>query len=428
MTIPWLQLFLVIFLTFVNAFFAGSEIAFVSLRSGQVQRLDEAGGRSRKVAEMAQNPNSFFSACQIGITLAGLFASATAAVALSEPLQHVLEPLIGSAAYIVAFMTVTLILAYFTLVFGELVPKRVAMQRAEQWAHGSVTLLHFITQAARPLVWLLQRSSDLVVRILGSDPSRSREEVTEEELRDMLASQETVSAEQRSIIDGAFEIDDRTLREIVVPRGQVVGIVQTMRASDAMNMLAEAGHSRAPVHTGDLDDVLGIAHLRDLVNYNGVVANRVRPATVLPESINVLEALRRMQNARQQMALVVNEHGGVEGIVTLEDLMEEIVGEIYDEFDRELASVVSDDDGSHIVPGSFPVHDLCDIGVDLPDGDGAYATVAGYVLSVLGHIPEVGEIAEGERWDAVVLSVEEHAITEVKLVPIPEASDDETLP
>lgn len=428
MELPWFELILLLALTIINAIFAGSEIAFVSLREGQVQRLEELGGRHRKVADLARDPNQFFSACQIGITLAGLFASATAAVSLSEPLQHSLSSL-GDAARPISIAIVTTVLAYFTLVFGELVPKRVAMQRAEQWALLSVVPLRFIAQFARPAVWLLERSSDVIVRMLGGDPNMTRELVTEEEIRDMLISQEHVTPEQRSIIDGAFEIDDRTLREIIVPRGQVLGIIQTMMARDAIHLLAEAGHSRAPVHTGDLDDVLGIAHVRDLVDYNGVVANRTRPAIVLPESLNVLEAFRRMQSARQQMALVVDEHGGVEGIITLEDLMEEIVGEIYDEFDPDLQKAVVEDDGSCTLPGTFPIHDLPDVGITLPDGDGAYATVAGYVLSKLGHIPIAGEVAEGDDWDVVVLDVKDRAITSVRIVPVKTPEDpDASLP
>jgi putative hemolysin len=180
--------------------------------------------------------------------------------------------------------------------------------------------------------------------------------------------------------------------------------------------LVRAGHSRAPVHTGDLDDVVGIVHVRELHDADDL-RSKVRAATVLPESLNVLDALRRLQSVRQQMALVVNEHGGVEGIITVEDLLEEIVGEIYDEFDSDIGQVVRGSDGSLSLPGSFPIHDLEDIDVALPDGEGSYATVAGYVLDRLGHIPGPGEVVVGDKWNVEVLEVKERAITRIRLFP-----------
>jgi putative hemolysin len=240
--------------------------------------------------------------------------------------------------------------------------------------------------------------------------------VTEEEIRDLLESQENFSPEQRSIINGAFDIGERTLREVLVPRGNVISVPDSATAKDALQEIIRSGHSRAPVHTGDLDDVLGIVHVRDLLDADDLVS-KVRPAIVLPESLNVLDALRRLQSVRQQMALVVNEHGGVEGIVTIEDLLEEIVGEIYDEFDSDVGQVVRGNDGSLSLPGSFPIHDLEDIDAELPDGEGAYATVAGYVLDRLGHIPQPGEVVAGESWNVEVLEVHERAITRVRLIP-----------
>jgi putative hemolysin len=412
---PWLELFVLVVITLFTALFTGSELAFVSLREGQLQRLEEEGERGRKIVHLARNPSRFMSAVQIAITLSGFFASATAAVSLSDPLEDALD-FLGGAANAVAFILVTTVLAYFTLVFGELVPKRVAMQRSEQWARLTIGILGFVSQVARPAVWLLERSTNIVLRALGMDPAMLREEVTEEEIRDMLQSQEGFSAEQRSIISGAFDISTRTLREVLVPRGSVYSIPIAATAQEALRDLVRSGHSRAPVHTGDLDDVLGIVHVRELHDATDLRA-KVRPATVLPESLNVLDALRRLQGARQQMALVVNEHGGVEGIITVEDLLEEIVGEIYDEFDSDTRQVVRAGDGSLSLPGSFPIHDLGDIDVELPDGEGAYATVAGYVLDRLGHIPEAGEMVFGEKWNVEVLEVQERAITRVRLQP-----------
>lgn len=416
MDIPYFELAILVFLTLINAFFTGSEISFVSLREGQLQRIEETP-KGKRVVSLARDPNRFLASCQIGITLAGFFASATAAVSISKSLEPHLE-FLGSTAEFFSVLTVTLILAYVTLVFGELAPKRIAMQHAEKWATVSAPILGFVAQVSRPFIWLLERSTNLVVKLTGNDPSLQREQVTEAEIRDLVEAQITFTEDQRSIITGAFQIAERTLREIVVPRGSVSAIPSTATAKEAVVSMAESGHSRAPVHTGDLDDVVGIVHVRDLIHYEGQALDQTRPATVLPESLGVLDALRQLQSTRQQMAIVVNEHGGVEGIVTVEDLLEEIVGEIYDEFDREVSMVEKSEDGSIKVPGSFPIHDLEDIDVTLPEGEGAYATVAGYVLDRLGHIPVAGEVVLGEEWNVEVISVEDRAITQVKLTPV----------
>lgn len=425
MDLPVFELILLVILTVINGLLTGSEIAFISLREGQLQRLEETE-RGRRVVNLARNPNRFLATCQIGITLTNFFASATAAISLADPVEKGLD-FLGGAADTIAVVIVTIVLAYFTLVFGELAPKRIAMQRAERWATGVALLLGWMATAARPMIWLLERSTNIVVKLTGGDPHLQREEVTEEEIRDLLEAQEGFSQDQRSIIAGAFEVAERTLREIVVPRGSVLAIPEYAEAQEALAIMARSGHSRAPLHGGDLDDVRGIVHVRDLVHREGRAVDHARPATVLPESLGVLDALRQLQTTRQQMAIVVNEHGGVEGIVTVEDLLEEIVGEIYDEFDRVITAVEKAEDGSMVVPGSFPIHDLPDIDVELPDGEGAYATIAGYVLDRLGHIPEAGEVVYGERWEVEVLEVADRAITRVRLIPVQaEDSDGES--
>ncbi len=418
MNIPYPEIALLVVLTLVNAFFTGSELAFVSLREGQLQRLEESGERGRRIVRLARDPNRFLSTVQVWITLTGFFASAIAAIAISDPLADKLHSSLGPIAQTVSVVIVTLVLAYFTLVFGELAPKRIAMQRAESWAGVASRTIGLCAQVARPLIWVLDRSTNVVVRLTGGDPAMQREEVTEEEIRDLLEAQENFSPDQRSIITGAFEIAERTLREIVVPRGSVLALSVDTSSQEGLHIMAAAGHSRAPVHTGDLDDVLGIVHLRDLLDDHGLVRDQARPATVLPESLGVLDALRRLQTARQQMAIVVNEHGGVEGIITVEDLLEEIVGEIYDEFDRDISELKKADDGSFELPGSFPIHDLPDLGIELPDGEGAYATIAGFVLDRLGRIPDVGDSVTHEKWRVEVVTVSDRAIIRVRLRPI----------
>ena len=407
-----LDVALVALLILLNAAFAGSEMALVSLREGQLQRLERQGGRGRRVAQLARDPNRFLATVQIGITLAGFLASATAAVSLAQPL---VDPLgfLGGLAEPVAIILVTLVLTFFTLVLGELAPKRVALQRAERWALVAAPPISRLAELARPVVWLLGRSSDIAVRVMGGDPSVQREDITEEEFRDLFATTRRFSPYQRRIIAGALDISERPLRDVVVPRRDVVAIEAHTPAPDALEILRTSGHSRAPVFTKDLDDVSGIVHLRDLLGAESPVGELARPAVFLPESVDVLQALRQLQAKRESMAIVTNEFGGTEGIVTLEDLLEEIVGEIYDESDRDVRAVQRESDGSLVLRGSFPVHDLEDIDVQLPEGD--YSTVAGLVLDRLGHLPDVGESVDVDGWRIDVLAVNGRAIDRVRL-------------
>ncbi len=413
------QLLLVGVLVLLNALFAGSEMALVQLRDAQLQRLERTSRGGAVLARLARDPNRYLATIQIGITLAGFLASATAAVSLAEPL---VEPLgfLGGAARPAAIVLVTVALTFVTLVLGELAPKRIAMQRAEGWALVAARPLNVLATVSRPAVWLLSKATDLVVRLAGGDPKAQREEVSTEEIRDMVAAQQDFSAEQRMIISGAFEIADRILREILVPRRDVLTLPVDMPAREALRQLMATGHSRAPVvGPAGLDDVAGVVHLRDLVDADGPVQAHARTGLFLPETLRVSDALRQLRLERQQLALVVDERGAIDGIVTMEDLIEEVVGEIYDETDRDVESVVHEPDGALIVPGSFPVHDLPDIGFDgETEEEGDYTTVAGMVLAKLGHIPtEPGEVVSLSLFDAEVTEVTGRAITQLRLRP-----------
>src|SRR4051794_12277680 len=404
-------------------------MALISLRESQIQRLERQSRGGKVLARLSRDPNRFLATIQIGITLAGFLASAAAAVSLSEPLG---EPLgvLGSAAQPAAIVIVTIALTFVTLVIGELAPKRIAMQRPEGWALVVARPLDVLSKISRPAVWLLGAATNGVVRLAGGDPTAQREEVTTEEIRDMVAAQQDFSAEQRTIISGAFEIADRILREILVPRRDVLSLATGTPAKEALRLLIDGGHSRAPVvGPAGLDDVLGTVHLRDLVDADGTVDDLCRPGLFLPETLRVSDALRQLRGERQQLALVVDERGAIDGIITMEDLVEEIVGEIYDETDRDVAAVVREPDGALLLPGSFPIHDLPDIGFhDESDAheEGDYTTVAGMVLAALGHIPtETGEVVDLPLFSAEVAEVTGRAITRVRLRPFPVADTEE---
>ncbi|MEV4489189.1 hemolysin family protein [Micromonospora coxensis] len=415
----WSQLALVGVLVVLNAIFAGSEMALVSLRDSQLQRLERTSRAGRVLARLAKDPNRFLATIQIGITLAGFLASAAAAVSLAKPLVP-LFGFVGGAAETVAIVVVTLALTFVTLVFGELAPKRIAMQSAERWALLVARPLDLLASVTRPAVWALGATSDLVVRLVGLNPKHEPEEIGPDELRDIVAGNHGFTKEQRMIIAGAVEIADRQLKAVLVPRLQVFTLDSGTTAEAARLVLAATGHSRAPVvRHGGLDDAAGVIHLRDLV---GVPDDRpvdeiARPPMLLPDSLPVVDALRQFKAERQHIALVVDERGAVDGIVTLEDILEEIVGEIYDETDRDVRAVRTEADGVLLLPGTFPVHDLTDIGVEVPGRPaGDYTTVAGMLLSCLGHIPTVaGESVTVDGWEIEVAAIDQRAISQVRL-------------
>jgi putative hemolysin len=411
------QVLLVLVLILANAAFSGSEMALISLRESQLRRLERSSRGGRVLARLSRDPNRFLATIQIGITLAGFLASAAAAVSLARPLVEPLE-FLGGAAEPVAIVLVTLVLTFVTLVVGELAPKRVAMQRAEGWALVAARPLDWLAGFARPAVWLLGAATDLVVRVLGGDPKAAREEVSAEEIRELIVTQRGFTAQQREIISGAFEIAERMVREILVPRRDVTTLPADLPAPAALARLAGSGHTRAPVvgPTG-LDDVVGVVHLRDLLDPEGTPADRVRPALFVPETLSVSEAMRQLRLQREQFALVVDERGAIDGIVTMEDLVEEVVGEIYDETDRDIQMVVRESDDVLLLPGAFPIHDLPDLGIDIHRlGSVDYTTVAGLLLDRLGHIPTApGEVARLPGFTAEVVEVTGRAITQVRL-------------
>ncbi|MEZ5234809.1 MAG: hemolysin family protein [Acidimicrobiales bacterium] len=405
------QLGLVVLLVLLNALFAASEMALLSLGEGRVARLAGKGRAGRALAQLTSDPNRFLATIQVGITAAGFLASATAAVSLAEPLTGPLG-FLGGAARPVAIVVVTLVLTYFTLVVGELAPKRLALQRSEALAMLVARPLAALFRGFRPIVWLLGASTDLVVRLAGGDPTKARQQVTEEDLRDLVSSA-PLSDDQRELLAGALEVSERSLRQIVRPRREVLSIPIGTPAGEALTILAEHRRSRAPVVDNDLDRTVGVVHLRDLVGVDGPVERQARPPLALPETLDVLSTLRQMRLAGEQLALVIDEHGGVEGIVTLEDVLEEIVGEIYDEADRDLIAVQRNDDGSLELSGAFPVHDLDELGVSLPAG--SYATVAGLLMEQLGRVPTIADAVTLEGWGVEVLEVDGHAVTRVRI-------------
>ncbi|MDR1450677.1 MAG: hemolysin family protein [Propionibacteriaceae bacterium] len=385
----------------IGGVFSAAEMALVSLREAQVKQLSTRGARGRKVADLSANPNRFLSAIQIGITFSGFLSASFGGATLSDDLAPLIARLrlpLG-AARVIALVLVTLVISYFSIVLGELAAKRLAMQRAESFALHLAGLVDVIARLARPVIWFLGVSTDLIVRLLGGDPKAAREEVTDDELRTMVTGAASLGAEERHIVDEVFAAGERSLREVMVPRTEAEFLDGATPAYKALAKIEAAAHSRYPVTGESVDDILGFLHVRDLMNLDpearrAPISQLARPVASLPDTVKVLHALTDMRRQSSHLAIVRDEYGGTAGLVTLEDLVEELVGEIRDEYDAaEVSARPGDMDGLTTLE---QFEDLT--GYRLPEGP--YDTLAGFWVARRGALPEVGaqvqvELARG---------------------------------
>ena len=429
----WPSIVMVVVFVLIGGAFSGAEIALVSLRESQVRGLADSGRRGQAVQRLLSDPNRFLAAVQVGVTLAGFFSAAFGASTLSQPLARWLvgRGLSEGLADTLALVLVTIAISYLSLVVGELTPKRLALQRAEGFALLVAAPLNAIAKLFRPLIWLLSKSTDVLVRLLGGDPKVSGEAISQEELRDLVAAHESLTSDERRLIDEVFRAGERQVREVMTPRTEVAFLEASMTASRAAKQVADSNWSRFPVAGRDEDDVVGFVHVRDLFLPNhpagraATVGDLAREVTRLPGTAGVLTALSEMRRGSQHLAIVVDEYGGTDGIVTLEDLIEEVIGEIYDEYDEEVASEGKQPPGGpREVDGLLNLDDFAEAtGLQLPDGP--YETVAGYVLAHLGRLPDVGDTVEVEDRTLAVVELDGRRISRILVGPPPEPADDE---
>lgn len=406
----------------VGGVFAGAEMALVSLREGQVRTLAGQGRRGQRLEALTANPARFLAALQVGVTVAGFLSAAFGAATLGARLGPTLTGWGVPAGDTVALVAVTVIISYLSLVFGELAPKRLALQRVEGTAMLVAPTVDRFARLVAPVIWALSRSSDLVVRALGGDPALGRERVSEGELRAMLASDERLGEEERELIGEVFAAGERMVREVMVPRTEVAFLRADMTVAAALAEVAGLPHSRYPVTGASVDDVVGFVHVRDLFTGPGPRASRVgqlvRPVTHLPGTKRVLAALQEMRRSGQHLAVVVDEYGGTAGIVTLEDVVEELVGEIRDEYDAPHPASRRLLDGAVEVDGLLNLEDLADeTGLELPDGP--YETLGGYLAAQLGHIPHVGESVVAAEHRLTVAGLDGRRVSQVRVEALP---------
>jgi len=403
----------------IGGFFAAAEMALVSLREGQVRALAKRGKRGQRAARLAHDPNRFLAAVQIGVTVATLLSGAYGAATLVEDLRRwLVHQMPRSVANPLAFVLVTLVIAFFSLVLGELAPKRIALQRQERISIIAAPVLDRIAALARPVVWLIGGFVNLVVRLLGGDPKVGRGTMSSDELRDLVAGHQNLTPDERHIVSEVFDAGKRQIREVLVPRTEVDFLPASMPLTQAIAVAARGTHSRFPVFEDSYDDVIGFVHARDLLDpgRNGSVrvGDIKRPVKMLPTSKTVMSALSEMRRDRAHLAIVVDEYGGTAGIVTLEDLVEELIGDIQDEYDVEGRPSRRLRTGEIEVDGLMNLDDFAEqTGIEIPDGP--YETVAGYLLAALGQLPQLGESAELDGTRLTVTELEGRRISRVKV-------------
>lgn len=412
----WIDVLLVLAFILVGGVFAATEIALVSLRSGQVDRLETEGGRGHSVASLARDPNRFLSAVQIGVTVAGFFSAAFGASTLAPSFAPVFERLGLPGPDTVSLVVTTLVVSYLSLVLGELVPKRLALQRSVGVAKLFAPPLGRFATVMTPVIWLLSLSTNLLVRLLGGNPDASGDEVDEEELRMMISGHEDIPEGERRLVDDVFEAGDRSLSEVMKPRGDVVFLAGDLTLAEAVAVIVTEPYTRYPVTGESFDEILGYLHLRDVLghadDHSRTVGDIVRELPVLPRTNRVLPSIDQLRSQGAHIALVVDEYGGTDGIVTLEDLMEELVGEIHDEYDRDAEIAASAD--PETVDAGLTIEEFSErTGVELVDGP--YETVAGFVLHRLARMADVGDKVPVAEHTLEVAEVDGHRITRVRV-------------
>jgi putative hemolysin len=421
---------LVLLFIIVGGIFNVAEISLISLREGQIQALAERGTkRATRAAHLAGDPNRFLAAVQVGVTCMGFLSAAFGADTLAKKLA----PFFGNlglgegVANGVALVLLTLVISYVSLVLGELTPKRIGLQRAESIALLAAPLVDVISTVLRPVIWLLSMSTNLMVRLFGGDPQAGRNSMSSEELRGLVASNTELSSDERRLIGDVFAAGERQLREVMVPRTEVTFLDASRPLEEVREEVARYPHSCYPVVDGSYDAVLGFVHVRDLYRTPAAgapvaltVRDLARPVKLLPATKRVLPAMSEMRHEGHHLAIVVDEYGGTAGIVSLEDLVEEVIGEIRDEYDsQELSTTRRLAGGSIEVDGLLNLTDFAEeTGVELPEGP--YETVAGFLVAELGHLPELGEqVQVGERYRLAVAALDGRRVDRVRVSAVP---------
>lgn len=412
-------IFLFILIGF-NAFFAASEIAIITLNDNKIKKMADEGHRKAKLLEsLISEPSRFLATIQVGITLAGLLASAFAAESFADRLTNAVKasglPIDVSIIKTVAVILITIILAYFQLVLGELVPKRVAMQKPEVISMYAISPINFLSRITNPFVKLLTLSTNFVIRLFGGNPDADEEKITEEEIRMMVdVGQEkgVIQGTEKEMINNIFEFDNTSVSEIMTHRTDIVAIPLDSGLDYVMEIIRTEKYTRIPVYEETIDNIVGILHVKDMFNYvSGNSSEKfklkeiIRLPYFIPQSKKTDELFKELQKSKTHMAIVIDEYGGTAGIVTVEDLLEEIVGNIFDEYDEEEKEIEKLDENTFLIDGMVSLDKIKNqLEVELPVEE--YETLSGFVIGQLGRIPNEEDKPELE-FNGIIFKVEE---------------------
>lgn len=435
------KLVILLVLILVNAFFAMSELAIISLNDNKIDKMAEDGNKkAKKIVKLTENSSKFLSTIQIGVTLAGFLTSASASTTFASMITDALR---GTVVYNalgeglingIAVVIVTIIMSYFSLVLGELVPKKIAMQVPEKISFKIVDILLLFSKLFAPLVKILSVSTNAVVRLLGFNPHADEETVTEEEIRMMVdvgGEKGVIEDVQKEMINNIFEFDDLDAGDIMTHRTDMVAVEVGDDLSEVVDTAVSEGYSRIPVYEDDQDNIIGIVYVKDLLAYVGKkmpaksLRDIMRTPMYVPESKICGDLFKEMTEKRTQMAVVVDEYGGTAGIVTLEDIVEAIVGNIQDEYDDEDEEISKINETTFTIDGMTNLEEVAELtGTELPEG--SYDTVAGFIIKELGLLPEEGKTYEVnyKNLKLTVLSVDERRIDKVRVEILPSTEDE----
>ena len=439
-----LEILLVVFFVFVNAFFSGTEMAVISLNDAKMHKLAEEGDKKAlRVLKFLDNPGSFLATIQVGVTLAGFLSSAFAANSFASRLALWTDPE-SVHRWMEPMWTViiTIVLSYFSLVLGELVPKRIAQNNPERWAFAAARVVKFFGAIMRPFVWFLTKSTNLVLRMFRIDPNQTDKTVTEEEIRMMVdvgSESGNIEDSEKEMIENVFEFNDKEVSEIMTHRKKIISLPIDAEYDEVMRVAREEKFTRIPVYKDTIDDIIGILHIKDLIGIMPPTEDApfklekfIREPLIVHETRKISSLFGEMKNCGMQMAVIVDEYGGTMGIATIEDMLEELVGNITDEFDDEAEEFVKLSNGDYIVRGDMTLSDLEDV-LDIELDNDEYDTIAGLVISQLDRVPEESEkpVVNYKNLRIKVLKVEENAIAKVLIhinpVEIPEEGKEENV-
>lgn len=423
-----------ILLTIVNGYFSMSEMALSVAKKVVLDHDAEEGDRRAAVAaRVIENPGDFLATIQVAITLVGFASSAFAATSLSEPFGQWLTTLGApeEASRVIATVLITLFLSYFSIVVGELVPKRIAMADAEKISKRVAGPLLAFAKIAKPLVWLTAASANGLATLLHIKSTDDRLNVSEDEIRYMVTDAEELTEQEKSMIHDVIDLGDAVAREVMVPRVDVESVEDTTGCSEVLTLMRRTGYSRVPVYHEDIDRIVGIAHIKDLITPvldEGAsevrVSRYMRQAKYVPETKDIFPLLSEMQAEHEQMAIVVDEYGGTAGIITIEDIVEEVVGEIEDEFDPDNKYLNELGEREWMVDGRYSIDDAIELGWPIED-NAEYETIAGFVLELADKLPRPGDTFEKDGYRFTVQSMRGRRLSMLRVcAPGPSTKDE----